>query len=264
MNPILFTVYILACLTVFAQATSVSVKGTKTTMDQKVLVKMLTPLLTKYSLHEPLAYTEDGLRDILDTIQTKIIQEFRSVEKFYDGRVKEECGNQTLSHLNKMNDVFGDLPKPAATGTAVTKDTKCSAGEEGQECRTYQAYLKEQSRRRQIKEKIYNKKKAERKHKLELLSKAEAKFGNMVKNSDIKNVLDELKKEYVIADGLLQQAEDSLEVIDHSLNENDKWQKQGLLSSTLKYSKVVGTMNNLAEFVDKLDAKNKEVPDIMK
>ena len=124
---------------------------------------MLSPLLTKYSLHEPLAYTEDGLRDILDTIQTKIIQEFRNVEKFYDGRVKEECGNQTLSHLNKMNDVFGDLPKPAVT-VNVTKDSKCSDGEEGQECRTYQAYLKEQSRRRQIKEKIYNKKKAERKH----------------------------------------------------------------------------------------------------
>ena len=90
-------------------------------MDRRVVEKMLTPLLSKYSIHGPLAYTEDGLRDVLDSIQTKIIEEFRRVEKYYVGRVKEECGNRTLSHLDKMNDIFGDLPKPQINGTGIIR-----------------------------------------------------------------------------------------------------------------------------------------------
>ncbi len=42
----------LACLVLFVQGTTVDVKEAK--MDQKVIQQMLTPLLTKYSIHGPL------------------------------------------------------------------------------------------------------------------------------------------------------------------------------------------------------------------
>jgi hypothetical protein len=245
----------LACLVLFVQGTTVDVKEAK--MDQKVIQQMLTPLLTKYSIHGPLAYTEDGLREVLDSIQTKIIKEFRNVEKFYDGRVKEECGNRTLNHFDKMNDVFGDLPKPQVKPTKpVTKDTVCAKGEEGDDCRKYKAYLKEQNRRRQIKEKIYSKKVAERKHKTDLLIKAEAKIANM-KGMTTSKVLTELKKEYVTADGMLQQAEDAVEMIEKKSISNKKWAKAVLLQQVLSYSKTLGSMNSLASLLDDLDPRTK-------
>ena len=81
------TLFAPICIVLCALLASVNSKVTKTHMDRRVVEKMLTPLLSKYSIHGPLAYTEDGLRDVLDSIQTKIIEEFRRVEKYYAGRV---------------------------------------------------------------------------------------------------------------------------------------------------------------------------------
>ena len=246
------TLFAPICIVLCALLASVNSKVTKTHMDRRVVEKMLTPLLSKYSIHGPLAYTEDGLRDVLDSIQTKIIEEFRRVEKYYVGRVKEECGNRTLSHLDKMNDIFGDLPKPQINGTGITKDTKCHKGEEGDDCRKYKAYLAEQLRRRQMKEKIYNEKKAQRKRRREVLVKAEAKLQSM-KGVSAKNVLSEIKKAYVNADAILQQAEDGTEHVNDLMGSMTAWAKKGLLEASLSYSKVLGTMNTLADLLDHIE-----------
>ena len=48
-------------------------------MDRRV-VENANSTAFQVLIHGPLAYTEDGLRDVLDSIQTKIIEEFRRVE----------------------------------------------------------------------------------------------------------------------------------------------------------------------------------------
>jgi hypothetical protein len=78
-----------------------------------------------------------------------------------------------------------------------------------------------------------------------------------MKGMTTSEVLTELKKEYVTADGMLQQAEDAVEMIEKKSISNKKWAKAVLLQQVLSYSKTLGSMNSLASLLDDLDPRTK-------
>ena len=85
-----------------------------------------------------------------------------------------------------------------------------------------------------------------------MLVKAEAKLQSM-KGVSAKNVLSEIKKAYVNADAILQQAEDGTEHVNDLMGSMTAWAKKGLLEASLSYSKVLGTMNTLADLLDHIE-----------
>ena len=78
-----------------------------------------------------------------------------------------------------------------------------------------------------------------------------------MKGMTTSKVLTELKKEYVTTDGMLQQAEDAVEMIEKKSTSNKEWEKKVLLQEVLSYSKVLGSMNSLASLLDTLDPRTK-------
>ena len=79
-----------------AGAASLHTGSARQQMDTSVLQTMLSPLLTKYQIHEPLAYTDEGLKDTLEAIQSKIVEEFRSLESVFDRRISKAVSSQAL------------------------------------------------------------------------------------------------------------------------------------------------------------------------
>ena len=73
-------------------------------MDVSVVETVLTPLLTKYQIHQPISYTDEGLKDTLETIQAKIVEEFRTLENVFNNRISQE-----LSGKRHSKDSTGNL-----------------------------------------------------------------------------------------------------------------------------------------------------------
>ena len=69
----------------------------------------------------------------------------------------------------------------------------------------------------------------------------------------MQKVLTEIKKAYINADAILQQAEDGTEHVNGLMGSMTAWAKKGLLEASLSYSKVLGTMNTLADLLDHVE-----------
>ena len=222
-----WAVVVLALVTL---AASVDVHRSK--QQQNDALKVLSPLLAKYEVHKPLVYTDEGLKDTLETIQTKILEEFRSLEQLFDARVKQEEGNVTEPKLAPL-----EAPTNALN---VTLNTTCPESALGNRCRAYQQYLFEKGRRDRLKDIVFQKKVAQRRQKKEILERAESMSDTVRSN------------EYQNADAMLGLTESSMENILEIKNNNTQWAKAALLKESLELAKVLATDNKLAELIDSL------------
>lgn len=216
-----------ALLAVAAASLAVGVGHASTSgrrrMNTAVVQTMLSPLLAKYQVHEPLAYTDEGLKDTLEAIQTKIVEEFRSLESVFEERVSSTVGNRTLT----------TVPTNHSKVNAVLTNQTCNDGVSGDSCRA-------QKKLRALKETVYQKRLAQREKKKEILGRAESLLGKST------------PQKYENADALLGLTEVSMESIVSTRAAVKKWTKDALLRNLLSFAKVLSTDEKLANFVDSL------------
>lgn len=207
-----------------AGAASLHTGSARQQMDTSVLQTMLSPLLTKYQIHEPLAYTDEGLKDTLEAIQSKIVEEFRSLESVFDRRISKAVSSQALK-------------KNASAGDAGGNHTAA-----------------ERLKVRNVKALMYQKQMAQRHNLEKIVSRAEA----IANNADSAWAWDGKGQDagtqkYQSADAELGLAEVSMDRIVSTQADVKKWTKDSLLKNSMLFAKVLASDEKLAEFLDSLN-----------